>query len=122
MNEMHHTSIPEADAPLDMVTIGEAMALFIAGQPGPLEQVQSFSRAAAGAELNVAVGMRRLGFKVGYVSRVGNDSFGSGLLLSDSRSHSRARRRRREAARQVSVMSECPGSAATRAIQARIPG
>lgn len=65
---------------LDMVTVGEAMALFIAGQTGPLERVSSFSRAAAGAELNVAVGMSRLGFKVGYVSRVGADSFGRGLL------------------------------------------
>lgn len=68
------------DKTLDMVTVGEAMVLFIAGQTGPLERVSTFSRAAAGAELNVAVGMGRLGFKVGYVSRVGDDSFGRSLL------------------------------------------
>jgi 2-dehydro-3-deoxygluconokinase len=68
------------DYSMDMVTVGEAMALFIAEQPGALSQVKSFSRATAGAELNVAVGMRRLGFRVGYISRVGRDSFGNNLI------------------------------------------
>jgi 2-dehydro-3-deoxygluconokinase len=77
---MSNTSDEAVSTPLDMVTVGEAMALFIAGQTGPLEHVSSFCRAAAGAELNVAVGMSRLGFSVGYVSRVGKDSFGRGLL------------------------------------------
>ncbi|MDY7579004.1 sugar kinase [Herbaspirillum sp. RTI4] len=65
---------------LDVVTVGEAMALFIAGQAGGLAQATHFHRATAGAELNVAVGLRRLGLSVGYVSRVGNDSFGQHLL------------------------------------------
>lgn len=65
---------------MDMVTVGEAMALFIAGQPGALSRVTNFSRATAGAELNVAVGMARLGFRVGYISRVGRDSLGENLL------------------------------------------
>ncbi len=65
---------------LDVVTVGEAMALFMAQQPGPLSQVHDFSRATAGAELNVAVGLSRLGLRVGYVSRVGADSFGEHLL------------------------------------------
>jgi 2-dehydro-3-deoxygluconokinase len=65
---------------LDVVTIGEAMVLFIAGQSGALAQVQSFKRASAGAELNVAVGLARLGLRVGYISRVGRDSFGEYLL------------------------------------------
>lgn len=80
MTETLNASDKTVDAQLDMVTVGEAMALFIAGQAGPLEHVSSFSRAAAGAELYVAVGMSRLGFNVGYVSRVGKDSFGRGLL------------------------------------------
>lgn len=65
---------------LDVLTIGEAMTLFIAGQAGALAQVRDFARATAGAELNVAVGLARLGFRVGYVSRVGADSFGEHLL------------------------------------------
>lgn len=62
------------------MTVGEAMALFMARQAGALSQVHNFSRATAGAELNVAVGLSRLGLRVGYVSRVGADSFGEQLL------------------------------------------
>lgn len=70
----------KAGPKLDVVTVGEAMALFMAQQPGALSQVHDFSRATAGAELNVAVGLSRLGLRVGYVSRVGADSFGEHLL------------------------------------------
>lgn len=66
--------------PIDVVTVGEAMVLFIATQPGALSAVRQFRRTTAGAELNVAVGLARLGFKVGYVSKLGCDSFGEGLL------------------------------------------
>lgn len=63
----------------DVVTVGEAMALLIARQSGPLSEVSEFERATAGAELNVAVGLSRLGFKVGYVSSLGDDSLGRNL-------------------------------------------
>ncbi|CAD6557756.1 sugar kinase [Paraburkholderia sabiae] len=66
--------------PLDVVTIGEAMALFAASESGPLANVSRFVKRAAGAELNVAIGLSRLGHKVGWVSRVGNDSFGQFVL------------------------------------------
>ncbi len=66
--------------PVDVVTMGEAMVLFIAGHSGPLELVHQFKKLSAGAELNVAVGLSKLGLRVGYVSRVGNDSFGKFLL------------------------------------------
>lgn len=61
---------------LDVVTLGEAMAMFVATQAGDLAEVNTFSKRIAGAELNVAIGLARLGLKVGWVSRVGNDSFG----------------------------------------------
>jgi 2-dehydro-3-deoxygluconokinase len=64
----------------DVVTVGEAMALLIARQPGALDRVGEFERATAGAELNVAVGLSRLGFQVGYVSGLGEDSLGRNLL------------------------------------------
>ncbi len=60
----------------DVVTVGEAMALLIARTPGPLEAVDEFERATAGAELNVAVGLSRLGFHVGYIGSLGQDSPG----------------------------------------------
>lgn len=61
---------------LDVITAGEAMVVFAAQQVGPLETVPSFSRLAAGAELNVAIGLARLGLRVGYLSRLGQDAFG----------------------------------------------
>lgn len=61
---------------LDVITVGEAMALFAAQQPGPLDEVESFVRSTAGAELNVAIGLARLGLRVGYISRLGDDTFG----------------------------------------------
>ncbi|SFJ71596.1 sugar kinase [Thermoflavimicrobium dichotomicum] len=61
---------------LDVVTFGEAMVLFIAEQVGELHQVEKFTRNLAGAETNVAIGLARLGYRVGWVSKVGNDPFG----------------------------------------------
>ncbi len=65
---------------LDVVTFGEAMLLLVADQPGPLEHVERFSKRSAGAETNVAIGLSRLGFKVGWASRLGTDSMGRYLL------------------------------------------
>ena len=62
--------------PLDVVTYGEAMAMFVANEAGPLANVSQFTKRVAGAELNVAIGLARLGFRVGWISRVGPDSFG----------------------------------------------
>ncbi|MEB6536613.1 sugar kinase [Pantoea stewartii] len=61
---------------LDVITIGEAMAMFVARETGDLAAVETFIKRAAGAELNVAIGLARLGLKVGWVSRVGQDAFG----------------------------------------------
>lgn len=61
---------------LDVITIGEAMAMFVARETGDLAAVGTFVKRAAGAELNVAIGLARLGLKVGWVSRVGQDAFG----------------------------------------------
>lgn len=65
---------------LDVITIGEAMAMFVATQTGDLSEIEHFIKRVAGAELNVATGLARLGHKVGWVSRVGNDSFGQFVL------------------------------------------
>ena len=60
---------------LDVVTVGEAMAMFVADRPGDLAGVEQFVKRMAGAESNVAIGLARLGLKVGWVSRLGVDSF-----------------------------------------------
>lgn len=63
-------------AVLDVLTVGEPMALFMALQPGDLHDVHDFRRVPAGAELNVVTGLARLGLRTGYITRLGNDSFG----------------------------------------------
>ncbi len=55
---------------------GEAMGLLIAEEKGALDRVESFRTAVAGAEFNVAVGLRRLGHRVAYLTRLGDDPFG----------------------------------------------
>ncbi|MBW7984228.1 sugar kinase [Enterobacillus tribolii] len=62
--------------PLDVITCGEAMAMFVAQETGDLAEVNHFTKRIAGAELNVSIGLSRLGLNVGWVSRIGNDSFG----------------------------------------------
>ncbi len=69
---------------LDVVTFGEAMMLLVADRPGPLEHSETFSRRTAGAETNVAIGLARLGLKVGWASRLGADTMGRYLLAAMS--------------------------------------
>jgi 2-dehydro-3-deoxygluconokinase len=70
---------------LDVLTAGEALVLLAAETPGALEEVDRFRRFSAGAELNVAVGLARLGLRVGYMSRVGDDAFGRFLRAAMER-------------------------------------
>ncbi|MGM0824922.1 MAG: sugar kinase [Pseudomonadota bacterium] len=59
-----------------VLTFGEAMAMFIADAQGDLSAIEHFHRRLAGADNNVAIGLSRLGFHVGWLSRVGTDSLG----------------------------------------------
>jgi 2-dehydro-3-deoxygluconokinase len=68
--------------PLDVVTFGEAMLLLVADRPGAIEDAQMFHKRTAGAETNVAIGLSRLGLKVGWASRLGGDSMGRYLLAA----------------------------------------
>ncbi|MDR1827423.1 MAG: sugar kinase [Methylobacteriaceae bacterium] len=61
---------------VEVLTIGEPMALMVADEVKPLDEVEHFTRYACGAELNFAIGMARLEHKVAYITRVGNDPFG----------------------------------------------
>lgn len=63
-----------------LLLIGEPMGLFIAQQTGPLECTASYAFSIAGAEFNVAVGMRRLEHKVGYFTKLGDDPFGKRVI------------------------------------------
>lgn len=52
------------------------MIVFIAENTGDFSEIQSFSKGIAGAELNVSIGLSRLGHKVNYITRMGDDVFG----------------------------------------------
>ena len=60
--------------------VGEPMGLFIAQNTGSFEDVDSYYSATAGAEFNVAIGIRRLGHPVGYYTKLGNDPFGKRIV------------------------------------------
>ncbi|MFP7297925.1 sugar kinase [Neobacillus niacini] len=66
---------------LDVVTIGETMGLFTPNKQGYLRYANQFSQSFAGSETNVAIGVSRMGYKAGWISRVGQDEFGKGLLM-----------------------------------------
>ena len=66
----------------DVALFGEAMLLLVADRPGPIENATAFHKRTAGAETNVAIGLARLGLRVGWASRLGTDSMGRALLAA----------------------------------------
>ncbi len=61
---------------VDVLTIGEAMAVLCPDPPGPLRHATTLSMSVAGAEANVAVHLAALGLRTVFASRVGDDPFG----------------------------------------------
>ncbi|HZD65912.1 MAG TPA: sugar kinase [Acidimicrobiales bacterium] len=68
----------------DLVTLGETMALLSAPRVGQLRRMPHLDLSTAGAESNVAVGLRRLGHQATWIGRVGDDEFGQ-LILANLR-------------------------------------
>ncbi|MSC83612.1 sugar kinase [Eubacterium sp. am_0171] len=60
----------------EVITFGEAMVVFISEETGEFKDVSDFTKGLAGAELNVAVGITRLGHNVKYITRLGTDPYG----------------------------------------------
>lgn len=60
----------------EVILFGEPMALFMADTYGPLEEVEHFTRSLAGAEVNVCIGLTRLGHKATYITRLGDEPLG----------------------------------------------
>ncbi|MEM2234347.1 MAG: sugar kinase [Desulfurococcaceae archaeon] len=65
---------------LDFTSIGEVMVQLNALSPGPLRYVKYFEVHVAGSESNIMIGLVKLGYKTGIVTRVGNDEFGKLVL------------------------------------------
>ncbi|MBC7328081.1 hypothetical protein H5T87_08205 [bacterium] len=68
---------------LDIITLGETLIDFVSLRKGfPLWQAPGFFKAAGGAPANVAAGLGKLGVKVGFIGKVGDDPFGFFLKKS----------------------------------------
>jgi 2-dehydro-3-deoxygluconokinase len=61
---------------VDLVSLGETMIQLNAFTSGPLRYVNYFEKHAAGTESNVAVGMVRMGYSAGWISKLGDDELG----------------------------------------------
>ncbi len=68
------------NGPLQVTTLGEALAVMDPLSKGPLRHVGLFEKHLGGAEFNVAVGLSRLGHGVGWAGSLGADEFGEEIL------------------------------------------
>jgi 2-dehydro-3-deoxygluconokinase len=64
----------------EIVTLGEAMLVFVPAEIGALREAMHFQRFLAGAEANTAVALARLGHSVGFIGQVGDDEFGAAVV------------------------------------------
>lgn len=60
----------------EVVTLGETMALLSPDEAITLDRATALTLGIAGAESNLAILLRRFGYGVRFISRVGNDPFG----------------------------------------------
>lgn len=63
----------------EILVAGETLVDFIPDRPGPLTEVEQFSRRAGGAPANVAVGLARLDETPWFWTRIGEGPFGDYL-------------------------------------------
>ncbi len=59
-----------------VLLMGEPMVMFVAEEAVPLAEAERYRRFLAGAEVNVAIGLSRLGHEPCYVTKLGEDPFG----------------------------------------------
>lgn len=70
---------------MDVITIGETMALFTPHQSELMRYCNNHTRRFGGAESNFAIGISRLGHQSGWISRIGDDDLGKGTLFYSRR-------------------------------------
>lgn len=64
----------------ELITIGETMVAMVPEDVGMLRYKRNLNIRIAGAESNVAMGVRKLGHTAGWISRLGKDEFGELIL------------------------------------------
>ncbi|NEG69496.1 sugar kinase [Bifidobacterium choloepi] len=66
--------------PGKVLLAGEPMGLFTADSEGACSEVDTFDASVAGAELNVAIGLKRLGHDPLYLAKLGDDPIGERIV------------------------------------------
>jgi 2-dehydro-3-deoxygluconokinase len=64
----------------EVITLGECMTLIYPDNPISLIEAKSLKMDIAGAESNLSIALSRLGHKVRFISRIGDDPFGEKIL------------------------------------------
>lgn len=64
----------------EILTFGESMGLFISNDGLALEKASMLTQSFGGAESNFAIGLSRLGHRVGWFGHLGDDPIGTGIL------------------------------------------
>lgn len=64
------------DRPLDLLSLGETMALVVPARPEPLEEAEDFRLTIGGAESNVACHLASAGHRTAWCSALGEDALG----------------------------------------------
>lgn len=67
---------------MQVLCLGESMALFVPGEDGPADQVRTWVRTVGGAESNVACHLAGLGVRAAWVSAVGDDALGRAVVAA----------------------------------------
>lgn len=64
----------------EVITLGEPLIVYVAEKTGTFSEVETYTRGLAGAELNFSVGVTRLGHKISYMTRLGQDVYGKYIM------------------------------------------
>ncbi|PXY28516.1 sugar kinase [Prauserella flavalba] len=65
---------------VEVLCVGEALAVFVPAEPGPADEVRTWRRTVGGAESNVARALAALGVPSAFAGAVGDDAFGRALV------------------------------------------
>lgn len=72
---------------VEFITLGEPLVVLASKEEDvDLDQVETFQKFVAGAELNVALGLSRLEHETMYISTVGSDPFGR-FIVEETKKH-----------------------------------
>ncbi|MET0418689.1 MAG: sugar kinase [Actinoplanes sp.] len=75
-----HAAAPAGFPPVEVAALGETMVVLCPAPDEPLEHAERVAVSVGGAESNVAGYLARLGHRVAWVSRVGDDPFGRAVV------------------------------------------